>query len=86
MSTTTLVFSNGNRQAVRIPAEFRLDSDRVLISRNAEGDLVLHPVPVQRGAALMAALHALSDVDDAFIEALHAERDAALPMQEREAL
>jgi hypothetical protein len=29
---TTRVFNNGNSQAVRIPAEFRLDTDRVSIS------------------------------------------------------
>jgi antitoxin VapB len=28
---TTRVFMNGNSQAVRIPAEFRLDTDRVEI-------------------------------------------------------
>jgi len=83
---TTRVFNNGNSQAVRIPAEFRLDTDRVLISRNGEGDLVLHPVPVQRGAALMEALQALAEADDAFIKALQADRGAALLMQEREAL
>jgi antitoxin VapB len=31
------VFMNGNSQAVRIPAEFRLSSDRVQISRTPEG-------------------------------------------------
>ena len=39
---TTRVFNNGNSQAVRIPAEFRLDTDRVSISRNESGDLVIH--------------------------------------------
>ena len=43
-SAISRVFMNGNSQAVRIPQEFRLDSSRVEISRNAEGDLVLHPV------------------------------------------
>jgi antitoxin VapB len=32
------MFMNGNGQAVRIPAEFRLSSDRVQISRTPEGD------------------------------------------------
>lgn len=82
----TRVFNNGNSQAVRIPAEFRLDTDRVLISRNEQGDLVLHPVPVQRGAALMAAVKALGDVDEAFITALEADRRDVLPVQEREPL
>jgi antitoxin VapB len=85
-SLTSRVFNNGNSQAVRIPAEFRLDTDRVLISRNEAGDLVIHPVRAQRGAALMQALQALGDVDEAFVAALQAERDAPLPVQEREAL
>lgn len=38
---TAWVFNNGNK-AVRIPAEFRLDTDRVSISRNKAGDLVIH--------------------------------------------
>jgi len=85
-SLTSRVFNNGNSQAVRIPAEFRLDTDRVLISRNEAGDLVIHPVRAQRGAALMQALQALGDVDEAFVSSLQAERDAPLPVQEREAL
>ena len=48
---TTRVFNNGNSQAVRIPAEFRLDTDRVRISRNEAGDLVIHPLRVPRGGA-----------------------------------
>lgn len=83
---TTRVFNNGNSQAVRIPAEFRLDTDRVLISRNEQGDLVIRPLHAERGAALMQALQSLREVDDAFIAALEAERSDAMPMQDREAL
>ena len=39
---------NGHSQAVRIPAKFRLATDRVQISRTAEGDLLIHPCPRQR--------------------------------------
>ena len=39
---------NGHSQAVRIPAEFRLATDRVQISRTSEGDLLIHPCPKQR--------------------------------------
>ena len=40
---TTKVFANGGSQAVRIPAEFRFDTEEVTIER--EGDaLVLRPV------------------------------------------
>lgn len=83
---TTRIFNNGNSQAVRIPAEFRIDADRALISRNADGDLVIHPLPAARGAALLQTLQALSEVDSEFVRALEVERHAALPMQEREAL
>ena len=77
------VFMNGNSQAVRIPREFRLDSPRVEITRTASGDLVIHPLPVDRGAAL---LEALSAFDADFVAALEAGRDEPLPMQERETL
>jgi len=82
-SQTTRVFMNGNSQAVRIPAELRLDTDRVQIFRNEVGDLVIHPIPAQRGAALLAALQGF---DTDFIQALEAERDAPTPMQDRDAL
>lgn len=83
---TTRVFNNGNSQAVRIPAEFRLDTDRVSISRNEAGDLVIHPLRAERGAALMQAFQALGEVDEAFVAALDADRDSPMPAQEREGL
>lgn len=85
-SLTSRVFNNGNSQAVRIPAEFRLDTDRVRITRNDQGDLVIHPLRAERGAALLQALQALGEIDDDFIAALDSEQTAALPVQEREAL
>lgn len=85
-SLTSRVFNNGNSQAVRIPAEFRLDTDRVRITRNRHGDLVIHPLPAERGTALMQALRALGEVDDAFVNALEEDRGAILPMQERDDL
>ena len=83
---TTRVFNNGNSQAVRIPAEFRLDTDRVSISRNESGDLVIHPLQAARGAALLNAVRAVGEADLAFIAALQAEQAAHQPLQEREAL
>lgn len=83
---TTRVFNNGNSQAVRIPAEYRLDTDRVSITRNEAGDLVLHPLPSQRGKAVLQALQDLGKVDDAFVAALDADYQDALPVQERETL
>jgi len=83
---TTRVFNNGNSQAVRIPAEFRLNADRVSISRNEAGDLIIHPLRGQRGTALMQALQALGEVDEAFVRALESGQESSLPAQEREAL
>lgn len=77
------VFNNGNSQAVRIPAEFRLDTDQVQITRNEQGDLVIHPVQKNRGEALM---NALEGFDDDFARALEEDREAPLPMQERHQL
>lgn len=71
--STTRVFNNGNNQEVRIPAEFRLNTDRVQISRTEHGDLVIHPIPAERGQALLQALQALGEVD---------EQENSQPMQE----
>jgi len=50
---------NGDSQAVRIPREFRLDANRVEITRNDEDDLVLHPMPADRGSASLEVLSGL---------------------------
>ena len=60
--------------------------DRVQISRNEHGDLVIHPIPAERGQALLQALQALGEVDEQFIAALEAEQEDSQPMQDREAL
>ncbi|MDP2367467.1 antitoxin [Rhodoferax sp.] len=77
------VFMNGNSQAVRIPHEFRLDTSRVEIHRNAEGDLVLHPLAMDRGTALLEALNAF---DEDFVALLEAGQKESPPMQDRESL
>lgn len=77
------VFMNGNSQAVRIPQAFRLDTARVEISRNEQGDLVIHPLPVDRGAAL---LEALSAFDDEFVALLEEDRREIVPLQDRDTL
>ena len=82
-SIISRVFMNGNSQAVRIPQEFRLNASRVQIYRNAEGDLVLHPVAADRGAAL---LQALQGFDQDFVDLLAADKKDALPIQDRESL
>ncbi len=83
MTAISRVFMNGNSQAVRIPQEFRLDTSRVEIYRNTDGDLVLHPIPADRGAALLQALEAF---DDDFANLLLADQEAPLPLQDREPL
>ena len=85
-TTISRVFMNGNSQAVRIPQEFRFDTSRVEIFRNADGDLVLHAVqaePLDRGAALLDALNAFDPAFAALMEEVQAEQP---PMQDREPL
>lgn len=80
---TSRVFMNGNSQAVRIPVQFRMNASRVEISRNDAGDLIIHPLPQDRGSAF---LEALESFDDDFVAALEeAQRDQP-PLQEREPL
>ena len=84
MSTMiTRIFKSGNSQAVRIPAELRLAADRVEISRTPDGDLVIHPLPEDRGTAL---LRALAGFADDFVAALEEDRAESPPMQDREGL
>ena len=77
------VFMNGNSQAVRIPQEFRLSTSQVEITRNKDGDLVIHALPENRGTAL---LDALSAFDDDFIDILDENYRTQPTMQEREDL
>ena len=84
MSTlTTRIFKNGNSQAVRIPQEFRIDATQVEISRNANGDLVIHPLPFDRGTALLAILNGF---DEDFVSQLEQNYQQQPVMQDREAL
>lgn len=80
------VFMNGNSQAVRIPRELRLDTDRVEISRTPAGDLLIRPVPAGRGAALLEALNGFGDAAGVeFVAELERGRADAEPPQERDA-
>ena len=66
-ATISRVFNNCSSQAVRIPQEFRLSSERVEISRTAEGDLLIRALPEllkgavgsQRKALVLKQLDAL---------------------------
>ena len=84
MSTLiTRIFKNGNSQTVLIPQEFRIDATQVEISREANGDLVIHPLPLDRGAALLAALNGF---DEEFVSQLEQNSRQQPAMQDREAL
>jgi antitoxin VapB len=81
------VFMNGNSQAVRIPKEFRLSVNRLQVSRNESGDLVIYPLPMNRGAALLAALQDFGDsLSDDFADRLSQDHQSQPPVQEREPL
>ena len=77
------VFMNGNSQAVRIPQAFRLNTSQVEITRNKDGDLVIHALPENRGSAL---LDALSAFDDDFIDILEEDYRTQPTVREREDL
>ncbi|NBO83339.1 MAG: AbrB/MazE/SpoVT family DNA-binding domain-containing protein [Betaproteobacteria bacterium] len=79
----TRVFMNGNSQAVRIPQQFRLNTQQVEISRTEHGDLLIHPLPADRGAELLNALLAS---DEEFAAVLEEDRALQPIDQEREAL
>ena len=83
---TTRVFNYGTSQVLCIPAEYWLDTDRVSISRNESGDLIIHPLRAEQGAALLDALRAVAEVDEAFIAALEAKQAGPQPLQEREVM
>jgi antitoxin VapB len=74
------IFVNGNSQAVRIPQDFRLDANRVEITRTESGDLIIHPLPLDRGQAL---LDVLASFNPEFADLLEQDRDEQLPVQER---
>lgn len=70
------VFQSGNSQAVRLPKEFRFNTDRVEIFRR-DDEIVLREIP-SNAAAIFDALSAMPD--DFMLQG----RDDSLP-QEREA-
>ena len=82
-SRSSRVFMNGNSQAVRIPQEFRLQTSRVEISRNPDGDLVIHAIPEKRGTAL---LDVLAGFEDDFAAILEEDRACQPALQDREEL
>ncbi len=75
--TYARVFQSGNSQAVRLPKEFRLDSDKVEIFRRGD-EVVLRAVPKKA----TAILDALAQFPDDFM----ADGRLDTPPQAREAL
>ena len=57
------LFRNGRNQAVRIPREFELNADEVLISREDDRLVV---VPVQKPPSLAEVLSCLRPLDEDF--------------------
>jgi len=57
------LFRNNRSQAVRIPAEFELPGDRVLITRDGDR-LIIEPTPKRRG--LIALLESWAPLDEPF--------------------
>jgi antitoxin VapB len=81
------VFTDDAGQAVRIPQEFRLHANRVAISRNDAGDLVIRALPTQRGTALMQALQGFdAELADELAELVQRDRLAQSAVQERDTL
>lgn len=73
--TITRVFQSGNSQAVRLPKEFRFETDQVEIFRQG-GDIVLRPVSTNAAAVF----DLLSSLPEDFM----AEGRQDTPPQERE--
>ena len=73
------VFMNGRSQAVRLPKEFRFDTDRVLVRREGR-HVVLSPMfkdwddYLENGARFT----------DDFFDAMEELRDTHLPLEDRE--
>jgi antitoxin VapB len=58
---TVQVFSNGRSRAIRIPKEFEFEGDRVEISMDAGGDLIVHPIKKRSLLNILASLEPLSE-------------------------
>ena len=76
---TARVFMNGRSQAVRLPKEFRFDTDRVLVRREGR-HLVLSPMFKDWDDYLENGVRFTDD----FFEAMEELRDTHLPLEGRE--
>lgn len=66
MEKAAKLFTNGRSQAVRIPAEFKINADRVFIRQESNGDLVIsrHSVEGGRWDSFFSALNGTNVTDD----------------------
>lgn len=83
------LFQNGGSQAVRLPAEFRIDADEVYVFRDeATGNIVLSTSPRKSGLAEFLAYCAEHPVPDdewgAFDDALGERRRTEVPIDDTE--
>ncbi|HLF97541.1 MAG TPA: type II toxin-antitoxin system VapB family antitoxin [Methylococcaceae bacterium] len=58
---TARVFTNGNSQAVRLPKEFRLDEDEVVIKKI--GDMIVLLPTKYRAESLLAMLEEIAPME-----------------------
>lgn len=76
MRITAKVFQAGRRQAIRLPAAFRLDAKEFFITKDAEtGNIILSRKP--DWAEFLRELNALGGVPENFL----ADRDKSLPQE-----
>jgi len=71
---TARVFNSGNSQAVRLPREFRLDEDEVVIKKI--GDMIILLPKHYRAESLLAMLEEIGPMD--------IERQQPIAQQERD--
>lgn len=63
---TATIFMNGGSQAVRLPAEFRFDAERVYVRRDPRtGDVILSSRPPSDWRAFMALREQLGPIPEA---------------------
>jgi antitoxin VapB len=66
---TAKVFNNGGSQAVRLPAEFRFDSDQVYVRRDERtGDVILSTHPRSSWTEFMARRKELGPLPEDFLD------------------
>jgi antitoxin VapB len=81
--TEAKLFKVGGSQAVRLPKEFRIPGDRVLIRR--EGDkIILEPLPSPRGKTVEEIRAWLAGIQSAFEPDFMPEGRDQPPSQERD--